>query len=261
MQSLETDARRSCLLALAASRGSASAQSPHLLVIVGLAGDPEFAEPYSKWGAALVDAATTRYGIPKEQVIYLHEKPETDAKRITAKSTRDEVAKAFGKLAGAGADDTDLRGADWAWQLRRQGRQVQSARARHDRRGLRAADEAAGAAPRRVRQHRERQRPVHRSVVRTRPHHRHRHPERPGVVCDDLRRLFRRRPDLGCRRRGQEQAGQRARGVRLRPPRGRDGLRAAGHHPDRARAARRQRRQGRHARRRRSTARKGAWRR
>ena len=45
-------------------------------------------------------------GFPKEQVIYLHEKPETDAKRITAKSTRDEVARAFGKLAGAGADDT-----------------------------------------------------------------------------------------------------------------------------------------------------------
>ena len=69
------------VLALAASRGSASAQSPHLLVIVGLAGDPEFAEPYGKWGAALVDAATTRFGIPQEQVTYLHETPETDATR------------------------------------------------------------------------------------------------------------------------------------------------------------------------------------
>ena len=93
------------VLALVASRGSASAQSPHLLVIVGLAGDPEYSEPYAKWGAALVDAATTRYGIPQGQVIYLHEKPETDTKRITAKSTREEVAKAFEKLAGAGADD------------------------------------------------------------------------------------------------------------------------------------------------------------
>jgi len=94
------------VLALAASRGSASAQAPHLLVIVGLAGDPEFAEPYSKWGAALVDAATSRYGIPKAQVIYLHEKPETDAQRITGKSTREEIAKAFEKLAAAGAEDT-----------------------------------------------------------------------------------------------------------------------------------------------------------
>jgi hypothetical protein len=94
------------VLALAASRGSASAQAPHLLVIVGLAGDPEFAEPYSKWGAALVDAATSRYGLPKGQVIYLHEKPETDAQRITGKSTREEIAKAFEKLAAAGAEDT-----------------------------------------------------------------------------------------------------------------------------------------------------------
>ena len=94
------------VLALAASRGSASAQSPHLLVIVGLAGDPEFSEPYSKWGAALVDAATSRYGIPKAQVTYLHEKPETDTKRITGRSTRDEIVKAFDTLAGAGAEDT-----------------------------------------------------------------------------------------------------------------------------------------------------------
>jgi hypothetical protein len=84
---------------------AASAQSPHLLVIVGLAGDPEFAEPYAKWGAALFDAATTRYGIPKGQVTYLHEKPETDTVRITGKSTREEIAKAFDKLASAGPED------------------------------------------------------------------------------------------------------------------------------------------------------------
>jgi hypothetical protein len=94
------------VLALVASRGSASAQTPHLLVIVGLAGDPEFSEPYGKWGASLVDAATTRYGIPKGQVIYLHEKPESDAKHITGRSTRDEIVKAFDKLAGASAEDT-----------------------------------------------------------------------------------------------------------------------------------------------------------
>ena len=94
-------------LLLSLATGSlASAQTPHLLVIVGLAGDPEFSEPYSKWGAALVDAATTRYGIPKGQVIYLHEKPETDAKLITGRSTREEIVKAFDKLAGASAEDT-----------------------------------------------------------------------------------------------------------------------------------------------------------
>ena len=93
-------------VALATMRGSASAQSAHLLVIVGLAGDPEFSEPHSKWGASLVDAATGRYGIPKERILYLHEKPETDAKRITGRSTREEITNAFDRLAGTGAEDT-----------------------------------------------------------------------------------------------------------------------------------------------------------
>ena len=94
------------VLALVASGGVASAQTPHLLVIVGLAGDPAFSEPYGKWGAALVDAATARYGIAKAQVTYLHEKPESDPGRITGKSTREEIGKAFDRLAAAGAEDT-----------------------------------------------------------------------------------------------------------------------------------------------------------
>jgi hypothetical protein len=93
------------LFALLAARGLASAQSAHLLVIVGLAGDPEFAELYGKWGASLVDTAMSRYGIPKGQVLYLHEKPETDTKRISARSSREEITRAFEKLAGAGAED------------------------------------------------------------------------------------------------------------------------------------------------------------
>ena len=93
------------LVAFAAGHGIASAQSTHLAVIVGLAGDPEFSELYGKWGAALVDAATTRLGIPKTQVQYLSEKPEADQQRATGKSTRDEIVKAFGKLARAGSED------------------------------------------------------------------------------------------------------------------------------------------------------------
>jgi hypothetical protein len=93
------------LVALAATPAAASAQSTHLAVIVGLAGDPEFGELYSKWGASLVDAATSRFGIPKAQVQYLSEKPESDHARTTGKSTRDEVVKAFGKLAAAGPQD------------------------------------------------------------------------------------------------------------------------------------------------------------
>jgi hypothetical protein len=91
--------------ALVAAPAAASAQSTHLAVIVGLAGEPEHGELFNKWAATLVDAATDRFGIPKPQVQYLTEKPESDAKRATGRSTREEIAKAFERLAGAGADD------------------------------------------------------------------------------------------------------------------------------------------------------------
>jgi len=95
------------LFALAALAPSvtASAQSAHLAVIVGLAGEPEHAELFDKWAAALVDAATTRYGIPRDHLQYLTEKPEADAKRATGKSTRDEIVKAFDRFAAAGPED------------------------------------------------------------------------------------------------------------------------------------------------------------
>ena len=93
------------VLALLAARGTASAQNAHLAVIVGLSGDPEFSELYNKWAAALVDAATDRYGIPKAQIQYLNEKVEADPKRVTGRSTKEEIAKAFDKLAASGAED------------------------------------------------------------------------------------------------------------------------------------------------------------
>jgi hypothetical protein len=92
-------------LACVAGSNQVWAQNAHLAVIVGLAGDPEYAELYGKWAAALVDAATGRYGIPRERVQYLTEKPEADAKRTTGRSSRDEIVKAFDKLAAAAADD------------------------------------------------------------------------------------------------------------------------------------------------------------
>jgi hypothetical protein len=80
----------------------AQAQETHLAVVVGLAGEPEHAELFQRWAGTLVDAAG-KLGVT--DVIYLAEKPEVDAKRVTGKSTKDEVVKAFDKLAAAGEDD------------------------------------------------------------------------------------------------------------------------------------------------------------
>jgi hypothetical protein len=83
----------------------ASAQTTHLAVIVGLSGDPEYAELYGKWAVSLVDGAMQRYGIPKAQVHYLTEKPADDPKRATGRSTRDEIVRMFDALAAAGRED------------------------------------------------------------------------------------------------------------------------------------------------------------
>jgi hypothetical protein len=86
-------------LALAAP---AAAQTTHLALIVGLAGEPEHAELFQRWATTLLDASA-KLGVT--DVIYLAEKPEVDPKRVTGKSTKEEIAKAFDKLAAAGEDD------------------------------------------------------------------------------------------------------------------------------------------------------------
>jgi hypothetical protein len=82
----------------------ARAQTTYLAVVVGLSGDPEHAELFQRWGATLVDGAA-KLGVTPDHVVYLAEKPEVDPKRINGKSTKDEVTKAFDKLAQAGPDD------------------------------------------------------------------------------------------------------------------------------------------------------------
>jgi hypothetical protein len=80
----------------------AYAQKTHLAVIVGLAGEPEHAELFQRWGSTLVDASA-KLGV--EKPIYLAEKTEVDAKRITGRSTKEEVVKAFDALKAAGEND------------------------------------------------------------------------------------------------------------------------------------------------------------
>jgi hypothetical protein len=96
------------LLLLLAGLRAAAAQT-ELLVVSGLSGEPQYAQQFNQWGASLVDAARTRYGLRADQVVWLAEAPESDSKRITGKSTRDNVEKAIRDLAGhAGPADRVL---------------------------------------------------------------------------------------------------------------------------------------------------------
>ena len=76
-----------------------------LLIVVGLAGDPEHSELFHKWGASLAEASA-RVGVPAERVTYLvDEKGEGDT-RATGRSTRDEIRSSFEAIAAsATADD------------------------------------------------------------------------------------------------------------------------------------------------------------
>jgi len=75
----------------------AAAQSSHLLIIVGLAGDPAHGELFTKWAQTLAATAQQRLGMPKENIVVL----SGDG------ATRDAVARAFGALAArVEADDT-----------------------------------------------------------------------------------------------------------------------------------------------------------
>lgn len=85
------------LLLLVGSAQAAFAQSTHLLIVVGLAGDPEHGELFAKWGATLADTASQKLGVPADHVVLLS----------GAAATRDGVTKAFGALAAAaGEQDT-----------------------------------------------------------------------------------------------------------------------------------------------------------
>lgn len=77
----------------------AAAQTSHLLVIVGLAGDRENGDLFHRWAVTLVDAARDRHGLPAERIVYLGEDQTRGAKWITGRSTREGVEAAVDRLA------------------------------------------------------------------------------------------------------------------------------------------------------------------
>ena len=83
----------------------AAAQSTHVAIVVGLAGEPEHGETFRRWGASLVDHVTGRLGVPRERLVYLIEDPSQDTKRATGKSTKDAVQQGLSALVSAAKPD------------------------------------------------------------------------------------------------------------------------------------------------------------
>jgi hypothetical protein len=77
----------------------AAAQDVHLLVVGGVGGDETRSAQFHKWATAIIDGAAKR-GLAAANVTYLAERTELDPARVAARSTRENVLKAFGDLAG-----------------------------------------------------------------------------------------------------------------------------------------------------------------
>src|SRR5512132_2995305 len=74
-----------------------------LLIVVGLAGDPEHGKTFHKWGTTLAQASEL-LGVASENLAFLVDAPGEGDQKVTGKATKDEVGKAlegFGKRASA----------------------------------------------------------------------------------------------------------------------------------------------------------------
>lgn len=74
-----------------------------LLIVVGLAGEPEHGEAFRTWAANLVDAAG-KLGVARERVVYLGDRPPGDLV-AAGPATRDGIAKAFAALSSRAEPD------------------------------------------------------------------------------------------------------------------------------------------------------------
>ncbi|MEO5815267.1 MAG: hypothetical protein ABIT20_08315 [Gemmatimonadaceae bacterium] len=93
--------RRALLLAFAllcANTIVAQAQRVHVLIITGLAGEPQYRARFLEAAATLADSARTRWGVADSSLIVLGEDPAQDPRHIRAKSTKEEVSAAFVRL-------------------------------------------------------------------------------------------------------------------------------------------------------------------
>jgi hypothetical protein len=76
-----------------------------LLIVVGLAGDPEHGKTFHAWGNALADSSE-RLGVAPEHLIHLVDQPAEGDKKVTGRATREEVTAALDRFATmAGPDD------------------------------------------------------------------------------------------------------------------------------------------------------------
>lgn len=85
-------------LAVAAPAVAQSTGRVRALIVTGVAGEPQIADAFHKQATGMIDALTTRFGIPASDIVYLAETPSRDAARIKAASTKANIEKELAAL-------------------------------------------------------------------------------------------------------------------------------------------------------------------
>jgi hypothetical protein len=74
-----------------------------LLIVVGLAGDPEHGELFTKWGTSLAESSA-KVGVTRDRLIYLGD-DKAEGGLVTGRATRQEIDQAIATFAKAAAPE------------------------------------------------------------------------------------------------------------------------------------------------------------
>ncbi|HEV7502710.1 MAG TPA: hypothetical protein VGQ33_21985, partial [Vicinamibacteria bacterium] len=78
---------------------AAAAEETHLVIVVGLGGEPKYTESFDALAVTMIQAAEKKYGVPATRIRYLGEKPaEPAVPAYLGPSTRENVEKALGAV-------------------------------------------------------------------------------------------------------------------------------------------------------------------
>jgi hypothetical protein len=80
----------------------------HLVVVAGLGGEAHYRDSFHQWATELMDAATDQLGIPAGNIVYLAESTDRDPTRINARSTKENLGRVLGELAGRAATNAQV---------------------------------------------------------------------------------------------------------------------------------------------------------
>jgi hypothetical protein len=96
--------RGAVAIALAASLSIAPnvarGQTGHarVLIVSGVAGEPQYADAFFKQATTMIDALKSRFGVADSDIVYLAENPARDAARIKAASTKENIERELTSL-------------------------------------------------------------------------------------------------------------------------------------------------------------------